>query len=179
MDKVLIYGFEPFRRYRKNITQELLLRLAPRPGLSLQILPVRFDAEIFLAPIEAFQPNWVLGLGQCPRGELLRIERRGFNQMRDRSQELDQPISPDLPGHLSVTWKLPVRSDSRLSYDAGRYVCNYSIYLLSQYARSHNLAYAFVHIPKHYSLNKGLAWLESLLSERDGPVIQSGGQVFA
>ena len=165
MPRIWIYGFGPFRQYRKNITQEILNSLPERPGVKTQVLPVRFERDLFLQPVEYDKPDYILGLGQCPRGDLLRYERRAFNQMRDRRLGLEQPIDDTQPASINLSWKLTVRSDARVSYDAGRYVCNYSMFLLGLYAQQTGIPMAFVHIPRTYSLRSGLAWLEQLLKD--------------
>ena len=164
MKTVLIYAFEPFLQYRVNITEQLVRALPAYPGVETRILPVRFEADLFLAPLRASQPDYLLGLGQCPRGRQIRIERKAWNQMRpDRQSELEV-IAPGQPASLAVTWKLPVWPGSRLSYDAGRYVCNYAMFVLSDYARRHDLPYAFAHIPRDYSLRQAHQWLERMMS---------------
>ncbi len=165
MPRIWIYGFGPFRQYRKNITQEILNQLPERPGVKTQVLPVRFESNLFLDPVKHYQPDYILGLGQCPRGDLLRYERRAFNQMRDRRLGIEQPIDPSYPESILLSWKLPIRSDTRISYDAGRYVCNYSMFVLGQHAQESRIPSAFVHIPRTYSLKSGLAWLEHLLKD--------------
>jgi pyrrolidone-carboxylate peptidase len=165
MPKIWIYGFGPFRQYRKNITQEMLNHLPERTGVKTQVLPVRFERDLFLKPVESFKPDYILGLGQCPRGDLLRLERRAFNGMRDRRLGLEQPIDATQPEHILLSWKLPVRSDTRISYDAGRYVCNYSMFVLGRHAQERGIPSAFVHIPRTYALKSGLAWLEQLLKD--------------
>ncbi|MGE3728391.1 MAG: hypothetical protein AB7I41_22770 [Candidatus Sericytochromatia bacterium] len=165
MTRIWIYGFVPFRRYRKNITQELLLRLPARAGLITQVLPVVFESEQFLGPVEALKPDYILGLGQCPRGRLLRLERRAYNQMVDRSQNCEQQIDASQPDWISLKWQLPLRSDCRISLDAGRYVCNYSMFVLAQYAQQEGIPTAFVHVPRTYSIYRGLAWLECVLGD--------------
>lgn len=164
MKTIFIYGFGPFKHYRSNITQRLLEALPERPGLYKRILPVRFEPELFLQPLAELQPDYILGLGQCPRGKLLRIERKAWNLMRDKSCGLERPIHPQGPAAVPVTWRLPTRSDTRLSRDAGRYVCNFSMYVLSQAAWNRSLLYAFVHVPRGYPLQRGLNWLENLLA---------------
>jgi len=167
--RILIYGFEPFKRYRRNITSELIRTLPAQNGVQALILPVRFDRHVFLEPVQAFRPDWILGLGQCPRGQLLRLERRAFNQMRDRQQGLDQPIDPAGPDTLLLNGRLPANSLCRESYDAGRYVCNFSMYVLGRYALAHHKRYAFVHVPRHFPLqraqNQLCNWLKQGLPE--------------
>lgn len=154
MVKVWVYGFEPFKHYRRNITAELLADFPALPGVQIDVLPVRFEAELFLKPVRQLQPRYVLGLGQCPRGELLRIERRAFNRMRDKSTGLDAPIDPGGPATLNTAWRLQPGSRCRDSYDAGRYVCNFSMYVLGQQAAQQGFASAFLHLPRQFNLNQ-------------------------
>lgn len=165
MPKILIYAFEPFKRYRSNISQRLLEALPERSGVYKRILPVRFEQALFLQPLMEVQPDYLLGLGQCARGRLLRIERQAWNLMRDPACGLEQPIDPEGPATIKVTWRLPLRSNTRLSQNPGRYVCNFSMYVLAQVAQERALPYAFVHVPRTYPLQQGLHWLENLISE--------------
>lgn len=161
---ILIHGFGPFRRYRRNVTQAILEALPPHPNWHTAVLPVRFEPEIFLPLVESLNPDYILGLGQCPRGELIRIERRSYNLMRDRSKNLEAPIDPDGPGLITPSWRIPTNSRRRNSYDAGRYVCNYSMYLFSRYAAEHQRKYAFLHIPRTFSVQSGVREIVNLLS---------------
>lgn len=155
-----VYGFEPFGPYRRNITAELVRSLPHLPGLCTTVLPVRFEAELFTQPLQHLQPQWVLGLGQCPRGRLLRIERRAFNWMHDRQSGLNQVIEPQGPESVPASWRLKLSSRCRDSDDAGRYVCNFSMYVLNRQAQSQGFKSAFLHIPRHLPL--GLARQEIL-----------------
>ncbi len=161
---ILIHGFGPFRQYRRNVTQAILEALPSRPHLHTAVLPVRFEPEIFLPLVQSLNPDYILGLGQCPRGQQIRIERRSFNLMRDRTIQLEAPIDPDGPATLIPTWRIPPNSRRRDSYDAGRYVCNYSMYLFSHYAQTNNCKYAFLHIPKTFSVSKAVSEIDNLLN---------------
>lgn len=167
--ETLVYGFGPFRHYRSNITEKLVNSLPADPRWQAHwqtcVLPVRFEPELFLAAITPHTKR-ILGLGQCPRGSQIRIERRGFNLMRDRqaAPPLEQPIDPAGPARRYASWKIQPTGCSRLSYDAGRYVCNYQLYLLSAYAAEHQLEYAFLHIPRGFSLPKARAFVLQLLA---------------
>lgn len=160
---VLIYGFEPFGKYRRNVTQAIIEGLPERPDWHRAVLPVRFEREIFLPLVEALRPEYILGLGQCPRGGLIRIERAGYNLMRERRSDAGRAISADGPERLTPNWRIAPNSRRRDSYDAGRYVCNYSIYLLSQMAQAQNRRYAFLHIPKDYGLKQGIGQVVAIL----------------
>ncbi|HEY9840918.1 MAG: hypothetical protein ACAI44_02005 [Candidatus Sericytochromatia bacterium] len=164
---ILIYGFAPFRRYRRNVTQDIIESLPQRPNWHREVLPVRFEAGLFLPLLENLQPEYVLGLGQCPRGEQLRIERRGHNHMRENKADPLAPIDPAGPDHLAPNWTIGANSQRRLSYDAGSYVCNYSIYLLGRHAAERGAKYAFLHIPRNYPVKVGLRHIVQLLEETE------------
>lgn len=161
---VLIYGFEPFGKYRRNVTQAIIAGLPERPDWHRVVLPVRFEREIFLPLVEALQPDYILGMGQCPRGSLIRIERAGYNSMRECRSDAGEAISPGSPERLTPNWRIAPNSRRRDSYDAGRYVCNYSIYLLSQMAQAQNRRYAFLHVPKDYGLKQGIGQVVEILT---------------
>lgn len=167
--KILIYGFEPFKQYRKNITQELIFQLPDRQHWLKQVLPVRFESEIFLKSTREAQPDYILGLGQCPHGELIRIERKAYNQCKAHKQDPGIQINPEGPDTTLMNWSIPSNSRRRYSYDAGRYVCNYSMYILSCYAQSHGIKYAFLHIPRDYSIKTGCREVEQILKRVDHP----------
>lgn len=164
-NRILIYGFEPFGRYQRNLTQEIVQSLPERRGQILKVLPVRFEAQIFEPLIQEFKPDYVLGLGQCPRGRMIRIERRGHNLMRDRKAALEAPIDPQGPESVTPNWLIRPHSQSRFSYDAGRYVCNYSIYLLSRLAQAQDFRYAFLHIPRGFSKRAAQRQILQLLAK--------------
>lgn len=160
--KILIYAFEPFGKYRSNTSARVLAALPDHSDWYKAVLPVRFEAPIFLDFAQSVDADYILGLGQCPRGKLIRIERKAFNWMGDRSSDLNQAID-DGPDSISCNWRIPVTSQRRDSYDAGRYVCNYSMYVLNRYAQAHGKKYAFLHIPKDYSVTGAARQIQTIL----------------
>lgn len=160
---ILIYAFEPFLRYRRNVTQAIVEALPARPEWHSAILPVRFEPEIFLPLVESLNPDYILGLGQCPRGAQIRIERKAHNLMRHRRSEPGEPIDAEGPAQLVPNWRIAPNSRRRDSYDAGRYVCNYSMYLMSRYAETHGSNYAFLHVPRTYSVRSATREIVALL----------------
>lgn len=163
--RVLIQAFEPFGAYRRNITMAIAAALPLQADWRVRVLPVRFDEAVFREPLESLKPRWILGLGQCPRGERLRIERRAFNQMRDRTQGLEAVIDPAGPAQIAPNWRLSPNHWVRNSYDAGRYVCNYSMYFYSRLAAEYGYQYAFVHIPRDFPLQRATAQILRLLRQ--------------
>lgn len=168
--RVLILAFEPFLQYKKNITQDIVQRLRQEPvpeslALEMRVLPVRFDKDIFLAPVKQFQPDFVLGLGQCARGQLIRIERKALNAQREHRSDpdLDKRIEARGPEAIFPNWRIAPNSRSRYSYDAGRYVCNFSMYILTRAAEKQGFRYAFLHVPRTVSLQQGADYVTGIL----------------
>lgn len=166
--KIWVYGFEPFLHYAENITQKVVLNLQKENTLShvrFDILPVRFEPEIFSKPIEVFKPDLVLGMGQYPRGKKIRIERKAYNWQQDKRQNSDlaQAIIEGASTTLSPNWSIRPTPISWRSYNAGRYVCNYSMYQLTHLAQSHHFNYAFIHIPKDFNLELAVRFVKECL----------------
>lgn len=160
---LLLYAFQPFGKYPTNITEEILYLLPPYSSLTTVVLPVDFEPERWPHLVTRLQPSHVLGLGQCARGQQIRVERRAYNQMKDRSYGLEQVIETDGPETLSTTWALPSLSGFTVSYDAGRYVCNYSMWQMTRLSEYHHLPYAFLHIPRTLPLRWACASVQHLL----------------
>jgi pyrrolidone-carboxylate peptidase len=169
--RIWVYGFEPFLHYTENITQKVILHLQNDKDLSsirFDVLPVRFEPEIFSRPVESFAPELVLGMGQYPRGQKIRIERKAYNWQQDKRQDptLAKPIIKDSPETLSPNWLIKPNPMSWRSYDAGRYVCNYSMYQLTHLAQRHHFNYAFIHIPKDFSLQPAVRFVKDCLTNQ-------------
>ena len=169
--KIWVYGFAPFLHYPENITEKINLRLQDDKSLShvrFDVLPVRFEPEIFRKPVEALKPEFVLGMGQYPRGQKVRIERKAYNWQQDKRQHphLAEPIIEGSSDTLSPNWILPPTAMSWRSYNAGRYVCNYSMYHLTHLAQSHHFKYAFLHIPKDLSLEPAVRFVKDCLKNK-------------
>lgn len=166
--KIWVYGFEPFLHYAENITQRIIVQLQEDKSLShvrFDVLPVRFEPEIFKKPVDAFAPDLVLGMGQYPRGQKIRIERRAYNWQQDKRQQpsLAKPIIEGGSETLSPNWPIKPNAMSWRSYNAGRYVCNYSMYQLTHLAQTHHFNYAFLHIPKDFSLEPAVRFVKNCL----------------
>ena len=58
---------------------------------------------------------------------------------------------------------MPVNERTTITYDAGHYVCNYSMYLMSEYCENNNGKFAFIHVPEKHSVKKALDYLHRSL----------------
>ena len=163
--KILIYGFKPYKNYSENITEKIIQKIKNRKGLTKIIFPVKFQKQIFLDKISGIKPDVILGLGQYPRGKKIRIERKAVNLKRNNKKEETKIISKNNPSQFFINTKLIKNNDSRISYDAGKYVCNFSMYVITASLRNKNVKYAFIHIPKDFHVENAVKFVESKIDE--------------
>ena len=169
--KIWVYGFQPFLHYPENITQKVIAQLEAEQcfgNVNYSVLAVDFQADIFEAPLRAVQPDVVLGMGQYPRGQKIRIERKAFNWQRDKSNpdHAEGPILSTGQALERPSWNIKPDTMSWRSYNAGRYVCNYSMYQLSRWARLQHFNYAFIHIPKDFCLEHAVGFVKKHLNNQ-------------
>ncbi|GGK19793.1 pyroglutamyl-peptidase I family protein [Salinarimonas ramus] len=169
MTRLLITGFGPFPGVPRNPTERLARRLAADPrwrrrGVEARalVLPTTWRAvdEILLPAIRETRPDAVLMLGVAARRRAITIETRAVN----RVGRLLPDASGGLPARLAYRLGEPfVRrarigvpqllhamnaaapGTTRLSRNAGRYLCNASSY--AALAESGPRALVFVHVP--------------------------------
>jgi len=172
MRTALVIGFGPFPGAPRNPSADLVCALARRrqPALSdtrivSAILPTTYAAVEKVLPelLRTHEPDVVLFFGLASRTNYVRIETRAVNAaMRmhpDAARRVfgARPFISSAPAALGVL--APVRRllaavrsakvPARLSRDAGRYICNVSLFATLNEARANNrppLA-AFIHIP--------------------------------
>ena len=77
MKKILIYGFKPFKKYKKNISEEVVKKLDKRKFIKV-VLPIIYKKQYILNKIKRHWPDIIIGFGQTG-GKLIKIERRAKN----------------------------------------------------------------------------------------------------
>ena len=168
MTRVFIYGFGPYLSFEDNITQKIVesLRDVTIKGfeIKLKAFDVKFDESMFLAPIKRFKPNYILGMGQHPRARRIRIERRGVNLMNHPHQP-PKPIKSSSDEVIYTSLKVSPCEASYVTYDAGTYVCNYSMYTLESFAESLGYKYAFFHVPKNFKVKQAARFIRRVIDE--------------
>lgn len=166
---ILITGFGPFPGAPFNPTEPLVMELARRQHPS----GARRVAHVFRVSYEAVdrelpellareQPDVLVMFGLAARTKHLRIETRARNTLTR--------LVPDVGGHVPPTATilpgapadLPLRVPAQrlllaaraagvpaaLSYDAGRYLCNYLCWRATEAARHGGpQVAAFIHVP--------------------------------
>ena len=164
--KLLITGFDPFGGESLNPAWEAVKRLPDRIGAyhlhKLQI-PTVFSlaAQTALDAARSIQPDVILCIGQAGgrkavTPEMVAINLRHASIPDNRgNQPQDKPVLPLAPAAYFTT--LPVRkmaraiSDSGLpaavSYSAGAFVCNDTLYTLLHHYDGTSTRTGFIHVP--------------------------------
>jgi pyroglutamyl-peptidase len=171
--KILISGFEPFGGSTVNPTEKLVRAIAEETftGVALKtvLLPVYFDdcVDLLLQEIEEFRPDAVISCGLAGGRTGITPERIAVN-LKDIATDAsypdnkgarphDMPINPDGPDGLFT--KLPIRRmvsclkeagiPASISYTAGTFICNNTMYGVLDYIRKNDLSMiaGFVHFP--------------------------------
>jgi len=149
---ILVYAFKPYGIYNKNVSEQVLSRIPGSKSVIKKVFEVRFDAGMFTKTLREINPAVVLGLGQHPRARKLRIERKARN-IKKNQDGLETTIVPSGPAVRFANLPLPVTGQTTVTYDAGSYVCNYSMYLTGQFCEKSGGRFGFIHIPKEYDLS--------------------------
>jgi pyrrolidone-carboxylate peptidase len=155
--KILIYGFGPYKKYKENISEKVVRKIKSKRNLVKVVFSSKFDRKMFLDKIRKVKPDIVIGLGQHTRGGKIRIERKAVNLRRDSKKE--KIIFKNKPKHRFLNLKLKKDKNSWLSYNAGKYICNYSMYVICGL----DVKFAFVHIPKDYGLGRAVRFIDGII----------------
>ena len=162
--RILLYGFGPYRGFRDNITARILKSLPPQPGLKKVVFPVRFRRAQFVDAITRIKPHMVLGLGQSSRRRI-DVESQALNHRRARRTDKPRIISLRGPRRLKTTLELKVGRQAQRSSNAGDYVCNFSMYVMLDHIRRKGLdvPYGFLHIPHDCDQRKATGLVQKIL----------------
>lgn len=189
--KILISGFVPFGGSSINPTEQLIKDIVhvPIEGAEIKtvLLPVHFDecAEILLEEFRSFEPDAVIACGVAAGRTAITPEKIAVN-IKDIAPDAaypdnkgrrpqDEPIRPDGPDGLFSS--LPVRDmvnrmtasgiPASISYTAGTFICNNTMYALLDEIRTRklNAIGGFVHFPASTEMAAGKPSLPTLSFE--------------
>ena len=173
--KILITGFEPFDNEPINPSWEAV-KLLPDTIDGHEVvkreLPCVFvkAGDVLDGFIQETEPDFVLCIGQAGGNANLQIEKVGINYMDGRIadnegyQPVDEIIKED--GDTAYFSNLPVKAivnavrkagiPASVSYTAGTYVCNYTLYVTMYLINKKypNIKGGFMHIP--YALEQAI-----------------------
>lgn len=164
MASVLITAFEPYDRWKANASWLALVLLThdlpTEPAVTTRLYPVDFAAvKQRLADDLAAQYDYAIHLGQAPGSSHVRLEALGINIGGSSSQSPDQyrPLADDGPvAYRSPLplgdWAVKLRRagiPAQVSYHAGTYLCNATLYWTCYLAEHLSLSTqaVFIHLP--------------------------------
>ena len=168
MPRIFISAFEPYGGWSENSSWlalvEFTKELGPAAQVTTRLYPVDFDtvAERLRKDL-AEDYDFAIHLGQAPGAASVKLEAVGLNvggRSEERPEDFRQLVED---GPVAYRSSLPLAEWSRLlreagipttvSYHAGSYLCNATLYLSHFFAETMNLKTksAFVHLPLEYS----------------------------
>jgi pyroglutamyl-peptidase len=164
MPSVLITAFEPYDRWDANSSWLALVKLTQslpsQPAITTRLYPVDFAAvkEKLAGDLRA-NFDYALHLGQAPGSTRIQLESIAINVGGSSTQSPDQfrPLVDGGPvGYRSplplADWASRLRASripAQVSYHAGTYLCNATLYFSCYLAERMGLETkaAFVHLP--------------------------------
>ena len=166
MKKLLVTGFDPFGGETVNPSWEAVRRLPDRIGqweLTKLQIPTVFGeaAQKVLSVAEALQPEVIICVGQAGGRVAITPEVVGINLREARisdnagyQPQAEPVVSGGSDGYFAT---LPVREmvaamnaaqiPAALSYSAGAFVCNDTLYTLLHHYRNSAVRVGFIHVP--------------------------------
>ncbi len=160
--KILLYGFGPYKQFRENISEKIINQVQDANNLVKIVFPVKFKPRIFLRAIKKFKPEIILGIGQAPSGGEISVEKKTKNVVRNKDGFLKK-INPRGPKSYPLNLNLKEDRETVISDNAGKYICNFSIYIISGFILDKNIKLGFLRIPRDYDLNKAVNYINSLI----------------
>jgi pyroglutamyl-peptidase len=164
MTTVLITAFEPYDRWKANSSWLTMVQLTQdlpsQPVVTTRLYPVDFAAvkERLAGDLKA-DYDYALHLGQAPGSTRLQLESIAINVGGSSAQSPDQfrplvdggPIAYRSPLPLGE-WAVRLRESripAEISYHAGTYLCNATLYFSCYLAERMELKTkpAFIHLP--------------------------------
>lgn len=157
--RILLLGFKPYLHYKTNISKTIIENIK-QDNILKQILDTNSFNQSKIKNIFSKKPDIILGLGQHPRGKMLRLERIGKNSIKINPDQYQ--LVEKKPTKIEVNLKLKKKDFSWISYNAGNFTCNYEIYQIMRYIKNNKLKtrFAFIHIPKDYNLKNAIKHIE-------------------
>ncbi|HEY2882083.1 MAG TPA: pyroglutamyl-peptidase I [Pirellulales bacterium] len=164
MTRVLLTAFEPYDRWKANASWLALVHLTQslpeEPQVSTRLYPVDFsEMKLRLAADLAANYDFALHVGQAPGSSRIQLEAIGLNVGGSSSQSPDQYRTLTEDGPVAYRSALPLADwavklrragvPAQVSYHAGNYLCNATLYWSHYLAERLALATqtAFIHVP--------------------------------
>jgi len=177
MRKVILTGFEPFDKIKRNPSMEVvnLLKEENFPGISLYtvILPTVYgeSSEVLIRHITDLEPSFVISLGVATGRKKISLERFALNiddaVTKDNKSVKRTGLKIYEDGPHAYRTILPVEKilkelhrykiKSIISNFCGTFVCNHLMYSILYHIDKNNLPikFGFVHLPGLLRMKKG------------------------
>lgn len=163
--RILVFGFTKYGPFDRNITEEIVKDLKRSRSISTKIFGIRFSKSMFEEALRTSKPDYVIGLGQHPRARKLRIEKIARNLRRTAPHLPQRRIQRGREKIRRVSLQLPASGLTTITYRAGTYLCNYSMWVVEGWCRLHGAKFAFLHVPRRANRKEILAYLRSLIAD--------------
>ncbi len=164
MPRVLITAFGPYGSWKENASWlalvELTRNLPSSPEITTRLYPVDFDeVQTRLEHDLSNEFDCALHLGQAPGASSVQLEAIGINVKAAPVTDLNQPEPIASAGPAAYQSALPLAHwagslreagiPARVSYHAGTYLCNATLYLTHHLCRRYGweTQATFVHLP--------------------------------
>lgn len=149
--KILIFGFKPYFKYKKNISEEVVKKLVLDDKIQVKknYFAKQSAVKKILNDIKKYRPDVVVGLGQTSRDGRIRIEKRAKNYFKPLNRASGAEIKRGGKKYYFTNLKLKKMPQMVVSYDAGTYACNFTMYLILNFLERgrRKIKFGFLHIP--------------------------------
>ena len=169
--KALVYGFGPYEEFDRNISEAIVGSIDHAPDLIREVFDTRFSRAMFQRTLRRYSPDLIIGLGQHRSARKLRLERTALNQWGDRRPPY-KSVSKTGPPRLYVNLRLPEDDYTTVAYDAGTYVCNFSMYVCLEHCATTGSRFAFIHVPKDFDVALASAYVSRAVRFASSPYRQ-------
>ncbi len=164
MARIFITAFEPYGGWSENASWlalvEFTKQLSPEVDVTTRLYPVDFDAVAsrLRRDLEA-NYDYVIHVGQAPGTAAVKLEAIGLNiggRSEQRAEDFRLLVDEGPVAYISALplaeWPRLLRAEgipTSMSYHAGSYLCNATLYLSHFFADTMNLKTksAFIHLP--------------------------------
>ena len=149
-EKILIFGFKPYGKYKTNISENIINKLKNININKKIILSTKFNKNKIIKKIKKTNPDIIIGIGQHSRVRKIRNEIKAKNIIKLKREKKSKLINKNSKKGLFTNLKINKMKQTTVSYNAGTYVCNFTMFNIMDYIIKNNkdTKFAFLHIPK-------------------------------